>query len=654
MALAFRFAWLCCGALLALDGCGGRSSLGAASQSEDAGAEPSDDNDDDDEGTCGRGFLRCEGRCIDPATDQVFCGASADCSGSRAGESCGLVRACVAGSCVQDDARLAELSVAPGTLQPSFSSDRTSYRVETPIGTSSVSVTATPVDADATLTINGSPAFAGEPRSVPLQVGTTALSVIAKAPSGTTLKYELLLFSEALSQGYLKAHNASAGDMFGATLALDGDTLAVAALTQDQAASNGPASAPRDLTDSGGVYVFVRRDSLWTEQAFLKASNASAGDLFGTSLALDGDTLVVGAPLEDASGADSGNDSASNAGAVYVFERSGVAWTERAYLKASNAGAGDLFGSSVALSGDTLAVAAVGEGSRAENGIADPADDSLPYAGAVYIFARRGSTWTEQAYLKAPYNQEASEFGRSVALSGDTLAVGAPRDDGLGLGETTGVYTGAVHVFRQSGTTWSQEAYFRASNTEAGDILGRAVALDGDTLVASARGEDSAATAVNGDGNDNSASLSGAVYVFRRSGTTWTEEAYLKAFNTDPIDHFGWSIALSRDAVLVGAIWEGSGSTEIDVGQEDDSAPKAGAAYLFTRSGSSFSPKAYLKAFNGEAGDQYGWSVALDGETAAIGASAESSSTNSVGRNPGNNLAPGAGAVYVVSPLSGL
>jgi cysteine-rich repeat protein len=227
-----------------------------------------------------------------------------------------------------------------------------------------------------------------------------------------------------------------------------------------------------------------------------------------------------------------------------------------AYVKASNTGTEDRFGYSVALSADgsTLAIGAWAEESAATGIGGNQADNSAWYAGAVYVFTRSGTTWSQQAYVKASNADARDRFGSSVALSADgaTLAVGADWEASAATGidgnqaNNTDSDAGAVYVFTRSGTTWSQQAYVKASNTDGLDHFGNSVALsaDGATLAVGAHSEDSAAISIGGDQTDNSASFSGAVYVFTRSGTTWSQQAYVKASNTDAGDYFGWSIAL--------------------------------------------------------------------------------------------------------------
>ena len=392
-------------------------------------------------------------------------------------------------------------------------------------------------------------------------------------------------------------------------------------------------------------------------EAYLKASNTGRFDDFGSSVSLSGDTLAVGAPDESSSatgvdGSQSDN-SASGSGAVYIFTRSGTTWSQQAYLKASNTDADDNFGSSVSLSGDTLAVGADGESSNATGVNGSQSDNSASKGGAVYVFTRSGTTWSQQAYLKASNTGAYDQFGDSVSLSGDTLAVGADGESSSATGvngsqsDNSARNGGAVYVFTRSGTTWSQQAYLKASNTGASDLFGDSVSLSGDTLAVGARFEDSSATGVNGGQSDNSARNGGAVYVFTRSGTTWSQQAYLKASNTDADDSFGRSVSLSGDTLAVGVYGEDSSATGVNGSQSDNSLSNSGAVYIFTRSGRTWSRQAYLKASNTDAGDLFGYSVSLSGSRLAVGASYEDSSATGVNGSQSDNSAIDSGAVYV-------
>ncbi len=377
---------------------------------------------------------------------------------------------------------------------------------------------------------------------------------------------------------------------------------------------------------------------------------------------------MVGAPFEasNATGIDQAeaDNSAANAGAVYVYSRSGTGWAQQAYIKASNTEANDGFGWSLALSadGNTLAVSAVGEDSNASGVDKDQADNSAAGSGAVYVFTRSGTVWSQQAYVKASNTEADDGFGWSLALSadGNTMAVGAPGEASNAQGvnqdqaDNKAPAAGAVYVFTRSGSVWAQQAYVKASNSEAADVFGWSVALsaDGNILAAGARAEDG-----NGqDQADNSVADSGAVYVYGRSGTDWSQQAYVKASNSGADDWFGWSVALNADGntLLVGAPGEASNARGINQDQTDNSAAAAGAVYVFSR-GTSWSQQAYVKASNADGLDQFGSAVGIssDGNFIAVGAPGEDSSASGLNQGESDNATSEAGAVYVFNRNAG-
>ena len=317
----------------------------------------------------------------------------------------------------------------------------------------------------------------------------------------------------------------------------------------------------------------------------------------------------------------------------------------------------------MALSGDTLAVGAVGEAGNATGVNNSQTDNSASGSGAVYVFTRSGTTWTQQAYLKASNTEASDNFGYSVALSGDTLAVGANGEDSNTTGaanagttastNNTANNSGAVYVFTRTGTTWSQQAYLKASNTGGSDQFGYSVALSGDTLAVGASQEESNVTGTANAGTtastNNTASNSGAVYVFTRGGSgTWSQQAYLKASNTEASDNFGYSVALSGSTLAVGATGEDSNATGVNSsGQANNSANSSGAVYLFTRGGGTWTQQAYLKASNTGASNLFGSSVALSGDTLAVGATGEDSNATGVNGSQADNSANFSGAVYL-------
>ncbi len=337
-------------------------------------------------------------------------------------------------------------------------------------------------------------------------------------------------------QAYVKASNTGLGDAFGQSVSLsdDGDTLAVGAYHEDSGSTGiDGLQADNSNPDSGAVYVFVRKAGVWSQHAYIKASNTDSLDHFGYSVALsgNGDTLAVGAYNEDSSetgiGGKQTDDGASAAGAVYVFVRSGgKLWSQQAYIKASNTDAFDWFGIDVALSGDgdTLAVGAYLESSTATGIDGIQTDNAADGAGAAYVFVREDGIWSQQAYVKASNTGEDDGFGSSLALSGDgnVLAIGAQGEDSKAVGvegdQLAGYVegAGAVYVFVREGGVWSQRAYVKSSNTATYNYFGEvALADDGETLAVGAYGERSVGVGVGGkQGQSGGAHRVGAVYLY--------------------------------------------------------------------------------------------------------------------------------------------
>ncbi|MBY0555081.1 FG-GAP repeat protein [bacterium] len=477
---------------------------------------------------------------------------------------------------------------------------------------------------------------------------------------------------------YIKAVNADPSDLFGYRVAMSGNTVAV---TAKQEASNqititngSAASANNANSNAGAVYVYLKSPS-WAQEAYIKASNSEASDFFGLAIDIDADTLVVGAPNEDSNqltiinGPSSSSDNSStDSGAVYVYKRTGATWVQEAYIKAPNAGASDFFGTSVAISGDTLVVGAKGESSSQNtitNGSTASADDAAIASGAVYVFKRTGATWVQEAYIKAPNVGGGDNFGTSVDIQGDTIVASSLFEDSNQASITNGSTansddslsnSGAVYIFKRTGTNWAQESFIKPSNSTTSLNFGYDVAISGNSIAVSATQESSSQNFIS-HGTTASPSVgltfSGAVYVFSRDGVNWSQEAYIKASNATASAAFGSSLAFYKDRLVVGATNESSAQTSPIAGinsSNDTTASGAGAVYVYQRYGSYWSPINYIKSSNMEAGDILGQDVAIDGSVIAVGAFSEDSNqvtiTNGSMASP-DNSSGNSGAVYV-------
>lgn len=423
-----------------------------------------------------------------------------------------------------------------------------------------------------------------------------------------------------------RASNADAGDYFQA-VAISGDTVVIGAPFEDSSGEgvNSTKQGNNSLVHSGAAYVYVRDGEKWIQQAYLKASNSGKNDQFGFSVAISGDTIAIGAFGEDSKSSTQTDNSATDAGAVYVFTRKDKIWTQQAYLKSSTAAAGNFFGYSVAISENSLVVGAMGENGGTSSGTGTTAT-TIARAGTAYVFTRSTTTWAQQASLKASNPGANDLFGISVGISGDTVVVGAQNEssDSTGVNgaqdDDTQSNSGAAYVFTRSSSTWSQQAYLKASNTAKDDLFGHAVAIDGRTIVVGAHQESSKARGVNKNQSDNSAAKSGAAYVFIRNGKKWLQQAYLKPSNTGAGDGFGYSVAVSGASVLIGSYGEDSNARGIQGDQGNNSALNSGAAYLFTRSGTTWSQKSYLKPSNTANNGQFGKYAAIDDDIALVAA----------------------------------
>jgi hypothetical protein len=432
-------------------------------------------------------------------------------------------------------------------------------------------------------------------------------------------------------QALLKSHDVTAGDEFGGSVSISGDTLVV-----------GARQASNPLNLSGSVYVFVRTGSTWTQQAELSVPDAAVNDLFGSSVAIDGDTIAAAAPNDD--------DGGSNSGSIYIFTRTGTIWSQQAKLVAPDANTSDLLGSRLSLSGDTVMAGVPTD------------DDGGSNTGSVYVFQRTGETWAAPTKIHSSDPTPSRRFGVSATVRGDLALIGndanhdaelfrwtgaawaheatvvpdSPSSDsdfGEGalsiMGDriavsdifdgNTGLLAGAVYLFEESGGVWEQQAKLIVSSFAGEDLFGYSVAISGETLAAGALGDDLQSLG------------SGSLSIFTRGSSGWSLEASLYADDAAATSALGNAIALTGDSCLVGAESESTSGVL-----------NSGSAYLFRRDGSGWIRETKFVAPDPASSDGFGASVALQGDTAIVGVPNDDDTNN------------GSGSVFVFVRESGV
>jgi hypothetical protein len=630
---------------------GGRSpspDAGNSSPSADAGASGDAGADAACKGSscgCEPGYVLRSNGCQDIdecASNNGGCADHVTCANTPGSFQCGDCAPGYIGGGLQGCTPvLSDLDVSPGTMAPTFDPAVKQYDVSVALITSTISLTAA-VPEGASLTINGAHASSGVAwKSSPVPIGQSSIDLTVSADSGLSSSYTL-----AITRG--------------------------------------------------------------KQEAYIKASNAEAGDWFGFCVALSGNTLLVGAPHEDSAatmvnGAQSDN-SATDVGAAYVFERVDGSWVQQAYLK-SKYGAepyrATLFGNSVAIDGDIAVVLAGGDSGYAHGVNQTPTfpasgQDQAPRVdGAAFVFERSSrSQWTPTAYLK-PCDDAGSQMS-PVAIAGATIVMGYPTESSSAQGASNAntcapsngnaANSGAVYIFVRTAGGWVQQAYLKASDSVAGLQFGAHVAISGDTL----------AVAAPGNGG-----LPGLVYMFTRAGGIWQERAKLmapdqgKGLNLEPAlngntlietartplvgasgpkqiyvftgSNDSWveeasfaqvlpgiyalhAVVLAQDAFLVGVSGESSGGAGIETAPASTTIASSGATYLFTREQGVWSKRALIKASNPDANDLFGTSLALSGDTLVVSAIGEASAAKGINGGAAaeaDNSAMNAGAVYV-------
>lgn len=417
---------------------------------------------------------------------------------------------------------------------------------------------------------------------------------------------------------YGKSSNSDPSDYLGYSVDAEGERVIVGAWGEKSSSQSNPAN--NDLTHAGAAYIFRRTGATWVQEKYLKASSIDAYDHFGGAVAISGDVAVVGA-YDEKSGStginsDDDDDSVTGAGAAYVYRRGPNGWAFEAYLKpAVDIDTSDNFGWSVDVDGDTVVVGMRNDDSAATTIDGNAADNTAGGAGSAFVFVWDGAQWTQQAYLKAPNAQGGDNFGYDVAISANTVVVGAPEEDSCATnvgGDQANegcTRAGAAYVFQRSGTTWSLDRYLKPSDTVGAMSFGRHVAIDGDVIVAAASDTGAvyafrrAATwqaparleqfatftrvfdvAVYGDviaASHATSSSPASLHIYHFAGGAWTYDAEVTGSNTAATDDFGYTAALSGDSVLSGAKDEDGPGRGINPPETGDGAAESGAFYVF-------------------------------------------------------------------------
>jgi LPXTG-site transpeptidase (sortase) family protein len=355
------------------------------------------------------------------------------------------------------------------------------------------------------------------------------------------------------------------------------------------------------LSNAGAAYIFVRSGTTWIQEAKLVPRDAKPGDAFGVSVAIDGNIAVVGATGADLEDAD-------NAGAAYIFVREGITWKQKAKLVASDPFKDDSFGTAVAIDRDTIVVAA------------DSKDiEFLIDAGAAYVFVFRGTSWDQKSKLMPPDPTVGGYFGSSVAVEGSRVVVGATEAHPEGV-----LGPGAAYVYKGRGNTWALEARLASEDSRPGDFFGHSVAISGERIVIGAIFKDP-------DLGVGRVTNAGAAYIFSRQGDDWEQQARLVPEQASPFTEFGQSVSITGDRVVVSA-----------AEAEQGGYTGAGAAYLFIRSDKEWVQQTKIIADYIYEDDSFGESVGISGDWVIVGAS---------GRDPGGRSRAGEAFMYQLAQV---
>ena len=411
------------------------------------------------------------------------------------------------------------------------------------------------------------------------------------------------------------ASDRLAGDLFGYPVAISGDYAIVGAYNEDEDAVGGDSQI-----SAGSAYIFKRTGSNWVQETKIVASDRTSGGIFGISVAISGDYVVVGAIGESKN--EGGTNYKFEAGAAYIFKRTGTNWVQEAKIVASDRGEQDHFGYSVAISGDYVVVSAEDESEDVTG------RNTQLRAGSAYIFKRTVTNWVQEAKIVASDRAAGDLFGHTLSMSGDYTIVGAPAEDEDVIGENTQQSAGSAYIFKRTGTNWVQEAKIVASDRAEGDVFGWSVSISNDYAIVGAHYDDE--NAMGGNTQTNA----GSAYIFKRMGTNWIQETKIVSADRAARDYFGSSVAISGDYAIVGAWSEDDDTTGMNM------LSAAGSAYIFKRMGTIWVQEAKIIASDRAMNDFFGTCVAISGDYALVGTWSDDKDVT------GMNMLIDAGSVY--------
>ena len=405
----------------------------------------------------------------------------------------------------------------------------------------------------------------------------------------------------AVHQTWIEPSPNNPGAEFGNAIAVDGKTLVVGARHDNVVVGVDP------VYYAGAVYVYVLDNHTWILQARLTPNDPEAGDLFGSSVAIDNDTIVVGAIGSD--GKDDDGDYAAEMGTVYTFTRSGDQWQQQAVIQPADGLEEDYFGNAVAIVGERIVVGASGKD------IGSTTD-----AGKVYSFYRSGTKWYPAQSITAPDPDKNDVFGSSLDLDGPRLVVGAPSENKIG----------AAYIYYRTGSTWTLESKIEPDDTHSGDYFGDSVSINDETVVVGVPFADP-------DLGAGQVTNAGAVYIFGKRANAWKQDAKLELEDASDFDNFGDSVTTNGKTIIVGA-----------TGRDYYGTLRVGSAYAFERNDGSWELQTQIISVEPYSESNFGSSVAIDGDLILIGESGNSSNAGAThiysiqaGILPETGFAPG-------------